>query len=487
MTEASSAAPSLSQDQHDLRRGSFANLMGYLLRVALPALNVLVVRWYGPERFGNFVVAQASLLLAFRATSLGYDKAALWWVPRMAGAGSSVRPLLLRALRVALPCSVLGLLLIMLLPGVWVSSGLNESTYLVALGLLPLTVLELCVHASMGARNMLGRVLVRDVLVPALQLGLSLAFAACGLLDLGLSGAYLIALMVGALVSAWLARALLGSSLNQRATDLPAELRTYARAIWLSELASTLLSRLDVLVIAQVGEARMVGVYAAAGQLANVLRSVRQAFDPIVLTICSQASIRGEMTRVRAGISRATESVLQIQVPIWAFMVCFAQPLIGLFGASYAEASAPLLVLASVWLLNGAIGLSGNVLLGLGRADIGLWGALGTGIIQLPLLVWWVPTHGALGAAWAAAVSYLLLNLAQLAMARVLAITPLFDRRLQQLLRAGGPLCAALLLLAVVSPAELRIRLVTFLGFVALAALIYAWLAGREKRLASAL
>src|SRR5690606_241600 len=82
MTSGESGRGAALRDARDLRRGVGVNAIGYAFKVANPVLLALLTNAYGPERWGAFAVAQASILLAVRMGALGLDKGLLWWIPR---------------------------------------------------------------------------------------------------------------------------------------------------------------------------------------------------------------------------------------------------------------------------------------------------------------------------------------------------------------------------------------------------------------------
>jgi len=451
LTDERSAEGARARDARDLRRGFVANLSGYAARLSLPVLNLLVIRQYGAERFGEFAIAQASLIGVWRFGSLGLDKAALWWVPRADASPARHTPALWSMLFWMLLANGLlaALLVLFLAPALAEWSGDRGAVLALrwmALGLVPTAILELTIHAVMGARNMAVRAFVRDGFVPALQVITALLASLLGWRELGLPISFLVSVSAGALVAAWMARSAFGPLGSLAGIwRLPTAVLRYAGPIWLSELTSTLAGRLDVYALARLSDARSVGIYAAANQLAGSLRAVRQSFDPIVLSLCSELSARGDRGRLVAGFSRATAMVVAIQLPLWATLFCFDEWLMSLFGADFRAGSSALWMLASCWAINGVLGLNGIVLLGYGRSGWTLASLLLASLVMWSALSVFIPRWGLAGAAAAVTLAYTLLNAGLGWLACKVAGTALYDRGVERLLGVASVPVAGLL------------------------------------------
>jgi len=444
-----------AEDAQFLRSGVLLNMLGYLFRIALPALSVFVIRVYGPRLFGVFVVAQLSLQLVFRVGSLGLDRAALWWIAKQEGDERGA-DLFAMYFWVTLSSVVLALAIGFPAAGLIARWSGDEGAKVVlrsmAAGLVPMALLEMSVHASMGTRDMAIRVFVRDVAVPTLQLSGGLAMGLLGYKSVGLPLAYLLALTVGAAVATFRVRHLIGRPrvfVRSPAGALrlgdfwrvPRPVVQYAIPIWLSELANSVVSRLDVYVIAQFMNAQAVGVYAAITQVANALRAIRQSFDPVVLALCSKIDRQAEPERIRTGFTRATVAVMLIQFPMWAALVCFDKYLFMLLGSAFEGGQHALWILSTCWLINGIIGLHGVLLLGWGRSDLILYNVGFTLLSQAGLLYWFTPRWGVTGAALAVCLSYVCSNLLQWLQARMVSGTGTYGREMG---RALGVATAAL-------------------------------------------
>jgi O-antigen/teichoic acid export membrane protein len=414
------------RDARDLNRGLFVNLLGYVLKLAQPAMLVWVVRVYGAEGWGQYTVSEAVLLVVLRVILIGFDKTLLWWVPRMDQAGGSL-PHLRGALYGTLALAATGSLLVGTLLASPLASWRGASEAASALqwmawSLVPMTAMELFISAALGKRRVESQVLIRDALVSLSFVLLALAFFYGGLHHHGLSLAHFTANTLGALASGVVFVRLYGAGgLLGRPRMPPREVLRYALPAWGVELISSFSQRMDVFAVSYFGTPAAAGIYGVVVRVGNAVRSVRRSYDPIVTTIMSDIAASGDKARLRAAFSRATVLVMLTQTPIFAGLALFADELAPLFGEGFEQAALPILVICGFWLLNGAFGLNGLIVSGYGRSDLILIDLVISTVVLAALLFALVPGYGPLGASIALGLTYLITNLIQVAQAHFLA------------------------------------------------------------------
>jgi O-antigen/teichoic acid export membrane protein len=406
----------IAQDARELRRGVLVTYLGYALKLGMPLLLALATRTYGAERWGVFLAAQASVLVALRVGLLGLDKAALWAVATCPphDARRIVQPLLYR---VGLgSCAAAAAL--WLLAQTWPALAESERAALriAALALPPYALSELLLHAAMGRRRMELQVLVRETLNPLTQVLAALALFHVGVRELGLSWAFVLAQLLGLVVAAiGFARLFRDARWGGVANlDMPAGVARYAAPLWLADSANSLLLRLDTLVLAALTDPVTVGIWGIVGQFANALRQIRRAYDPIVTALAARIAVRRDAERLSATFSYAVQMVTLTQLPVFVCLLLSADLIMPLYGAGFARGAVPLMVLASFFLLSGGAALAGLVVTGYGRSGLTLFNVLLGAMLQLGLLAWLVPRHGLLGAALAVGASLCVVNVVQL-------------------------------------------------------------------------
>lgn len=455
----------IRSDARDLCRGVVVNIAGYVLKAAYSAFVFVAILLYGKHDFGVFTVAQAAILIAARACMMGLDKAVLWWVPRQDPRRErcGLKPALIG---VAVTCSIAALAVgTVLAPLIAQWSGQPEATTglrWMAVGLVPFALTEVLISACLGKRRMEVQVVVREAVVSVALLASAVGFHLAGLGAAGLPLSFVVASCAG-LVAAALAfrRVFAGSRWPARELRPPRRLMRYALPMWGTELLTSLLLRMDVLVLGALTDAGTVGVYGAVLQVGNVLRSVRRAFDPIVLAIVSRIGSRHDRRRLTAGISHATVLSVATQLPIYAFLLAFTPWIMPLLGEGFAAATPAVLILTGFFLVSGVIGLKGHIVSGYGRSDLALANVAATIAVQALGLWLLVPRLHLEGAAIAVGGGCVFQNLLQVLEARAITGGWSYDRSVTRILGLGllasGAMALAWLGLAPLGDAGQRI------------------------------
>lgn len=185
--------------------------------------------------------------------------------------------------------------------------------------------------------------------------------------------------------------------------DLPGALRFGAPAS-LTAVAGQLHERLDLFLLALWRQDPVeVAVYAVAVGVVNRIRVVPLAVASALFPAVAAAE-RGEgIALARRALHTASLASLAA-AGVLVLVAPFAVP--WLFGAAYAEAVRPLWMLVPGTLAYGAYLVLARWFQGVDRQAPNLWAlAVGT-LANVGLNAWWIPRHGALGAAAASSVSY---------------------------------------------------------------------------------
>lgn len=458
-----SESSAIQSDRRDLQRGVSVNALGYALKAAHPILLLLLVRAYGAESFGLFVTVQALLLVLTRVCVLGLDKALLWWIPQQAP-GQRLHGVRAAAVRTAF--AALGATVICVASAGPIAQllGAVEATNtlrLMSLALLPMTLLELVLGATMGTRRMGTNVLVRETIVPTALVCGGLLIWPLGLGVSGLGLAMLVSYSVGLVVAYARARSLFANdAIPPKAQRMPLRMWQYAWPMWLAEMANATLQRMDMWAVATLTDVRTVGIYAVVLQFGNSIRAIRRGFDPIVLAITARIGAKRDEERLAAGYSYATAMVVGTQLPLLAFFIAFAEDLLALYGPEFAPGVHAVMILSAFWVLNSVVSLSGVVISAYGHSRLTLYNTLGAGALQLLLLWLMVPRWGLEGAAVAVGLTYTALSVAQLIQMRVITHGFHYRKDTGRTLLLGGATASLMLVGWITLPAsdELWVR-----------------------------
>lgn len=483
---ADATSDGVADDARALKRALGVQAVGYALKAGLPFLLAFATRTYGVERWGLFVALQALVLMAVRLGLFGLDKATLWWVgahdPREMRR-ALVPAVLLAALLSSLTAIALGAAGQFILQH-WsgVSVAQLPALRITLLGLPLMAVTEVLLNASMGQRRMGVQVAIRDTMAPGLWLLSALLFHALGFTETGLFWAFVFSHGSALVAAAVLVLLRAGPSDAQGSLRLPPELVRYAFPVWLNELANTTLLRIDTLVLIALTDPFTVGVWGVVTQFGNAMRSIRRAFDPILVAVSARISQAHDPDRLAHALSYATQLVSLSQLPVFVFLLLFAGQLLPLYGEGFHQGSTALAVLCAFWTVSGSISLPGVVLAGYGHAHLALILTLLGIAFELPLLFLLVPSYGLVGAACALGTANLAQLLVQLGLLRrYVGCWPYNERARRSLppaLGAGGATAVTALALNGSGASELTVSVGGFIAFLC----VYGALVGSQWR-----
>ncbi|MEO6094245.1 MAG: polysaccharide biosynthesis C-terminal domain-containing protein [Fibrobacteria bacterium] len=383
----------------------------------------MAARLFGVQAWGQYIFLNAFFTPVLRLAAAGMDKGVVWFISRHAE--QRIDPGFFRTLRNRMLAFCTVLLFGIAAYRLFVAetgrqtSGLIEPISLTLMGLaVPFMILtNLNLGVSIAFKKVEHDVLVRGIAYPALQLGLPCLLAIWSRNIQVLAAAFLI----GCIAGYWLSQAL-SAPLKRRLAENPigdAEVSEKAfRGLWnyswpmgLRDLVLAVQSRIDIWCLALFLDPKSLGVYGLALSIANSVKTVRQSFDNILLVVISRLKRNVDSLEIKKAYLHAGELIIALQMPIFAFLTFFAPHLLKLSGEAFEAGKGVLLVFALTLILNSYLGLSGMVVMGLGKSR---W-ALNNDILGLVLVVIFnlilVPRYGILGAAFATSASLVTVSL----------------------------------------------------------------------------
>jgi O-antigen/teichoic acid export membrane protein len=382
-----------------LRRGAAISALGEVgVLVVGFAGSIVIARYLGPADRGLLAILQVAAVLGVSLFGLGLPVATQYRAsrdasetPRLIGNGLVVTAML-AALSV-----VAATILIAVAPDL-IAEPPTDAVWFLAAALVPVTVLDYLTSGLLAAHRRFAR---QTILMTAGRIATLVGAIIFGVVaDLGLAGALLAVLSAQVVMivgGQWvLARGGVGFSRSL----LGASYRYGVR----SEVASLLQvvnARLDLLVLGAVAPRSVVGTYAIAQIVAELVGLVPNAISTALMPVI--ASGDGD-ARTSAGALRLNGTGSLVGVAA----VAIGGPLLILFayGPGYGDAIVPMLILLpGIWFLSMArVGVW--LLRALGRPGLGSWLAGGEIVVMIALDIALIPPFGATGAAIASALAY---------------------------------------------------------------------------------
>jgi stage V sporulation protein B len=409
--------------RRDLTRGAAISFAGNGFKLAEFGLTLLAAGLFGVQAWGKYIFLTALFMPVVRLACAGLDKGVTWYVSRHRESG--LPPGFHAWIRNR--CLAGSLLLLAGLAG-WrfflspvPAGGGTESLIdpiaaaLMAVSVPFLVLTNINLGMSIAFRKIEHEVLIRGMAYPSFHLGLP-----CALHFLGggvqlLAASWLAGNAAGWALSEWLARPLRRAMEANPVTDrTPTALRTLWSYSWPMGLRDVLLSiqqRTDVWCLALFLTPEAIGIYGLSLSIANSIRTIRQAFDNILLAVVASLKRRPDAIHIRDAYLHAGQATLALQIPIFAFLLFFSSHLLGLSGEAYRAGEIPLLIFAFTLIITGYLGLGGTVVLGLGKSRWGVFNDLLCLCLSLGFNFLLVPRYGITGAALGTSLAILLTNL----------------------------------------------------------------------------
>lgn len=364
--------------------------VGYLLpMLAALATAPILARELGVEGRGHLAAATVPLLLISGSLTLGVPEALTFYIAR-----GSARPMRLvrRGALILLVAGAVGAaLLIPLAP--WLSAGTDDVRRIILLTTI-VVVPALWVGALRGAASGLhwwSRVTLERSISAGVRLFGVIGLAVFDSLTLFSAAAVLAA----APVLGGLAYLGLATALDDDADDGagPPRLLGYGVRMWIGALSGIILLRIDQALIAPLSSAAELGYYAVAVAIAEA---------PLFVTAAARNVIFAADSSERDDARLATTArLITALVALGALVLAALSPWLvpALFGAEFGAAVPVTLVLLLAMVAGTPGSFAGSGLSSRGRPGLRSTSLVIACLVNVAVLVWLVPSWGALGAA----------------------------------------------------------------------------------------
>jgi O-antigen/teichoic acid export membrane protein len=228
----------------------------------------------------------------------------------------------------------------------------------------------------------------------------------------------------------------------------------FSLPLWLSQLLHQFRANAQTLILGSFNTVTSVGIFSVASQLNTFgglfSSSINVASKPII----AELHDRGEREQM-GGIYRATTKwSLMLQLPIFLIVVLFAEPILSIFGESFTDGAAALVVLAFADLVHVGTGMGGIILDMTGYTRLKLVNSILRFILYLGLDFLLIPGWGLMGAAVAVLLGEIAINLLVLLQVYFLFRLQPYDRSTLKPIAASLGAGASTLVLRLWLPAE---------------------------------
>jgi len=297
-------------------RGAAWTLVGNVMNAVPALLELVLLRKFGLGIWGEFLAAQAVVMVVGRVSCLGMDKAMLWYLPGLAAVGRGIRR---PAWGAVLFASLVGCVGAALFAWPLLRLTLPRASQwgmarLVVLAIPFFTASEVFIGALQGVHKFHYRPLLRDLGASAffapVALALSLFFSV-GPISLGIG--FLAGHFVIAVLSAWFWSRESRDSKHGPLIPSRALLR-YGIPVWMADSVNSAGMRATVLILSRVAAPGVVGAFGVMQTILETTSLARRAFEAPLITLV--ASIRTSLPQVSILYRKVVHRSLLWQTPM---------------------------------------------------------------------------------------------------------------------------------------------------------------------------
>ena len=432
------------------------DLISAILRYVI---NVVMTNTVSPGVYGTFVATYTTVNVASFVGGLGLYSAALRFLPAYraqgdhARAAGLIRFVVWMTLISGFLCGALFFLSASTLAHFVYHSDVYELPFKEATLLIPLMALQLTLASGLQAlKAVKWKVYVDRLIQPGLTLVLMGVFY---LLGLRLE-ALILATSCGFLASVITGRFLLGKASKQLVHDVAPKFESrvwlrFALPMFFNSIIQNTLNSTDVLFLAVFATTAQVGLYGAADRVSLFVVMPLLALNTIFSPLIAEYHARGEQEQLANMFKVVTKWSFSLSLPVFLCFCIFHDAILGVFAREYTAGGIVLIILSFGNLVDAGIGSVGYLLIMTGRPRVILANTFMTIAVNIGLALWLVPHFNVIGAAVAAAVAVIILNLTGLIEVYwIMRIHPYRWDMLKPLVAGGVASLVGLLLLQII-------------------------------------
>jgi len=411
-----------------LVRGSATALLVTVVAQTLTfGLQVLLARILGPVEFGLYSYAFAWFGVCLILAKLGMDAALIRLVAELVATGraSTLRGLIRFArgagVTAAMVISLIAVLVVTGTSGTRVAS--LTGVILAGALLLPVAVYSELTAAALRGLRRVGVALAGDGILRPLVVAGALVTASLALPG-NLSGwSALLFYVLGTLASLVMTGSVLSRSVPRASAASDSQVGARCLRLGLSLLLANAslaaMYAVDTLLLGVLTDTTTAGYYSVASRIAVFVLFVMNAAQTFAAPMLASAAAGGVRADVLGVVRTLNVMSIAAGVPIGLGLLIGAEPLLGVFGPDFREASGALRILAVSQMLNVLTGPTGLTLSMTGN-ERPLVVLLICGLaLQIALNLVLIPPLGLAGAAMAALVAHMVWNIAGVVVVRV--------------------------------------------------------------------
>ncbi|HEV7129577.1 MAG TPA: flippase [Ktedonobacterales bacterium] len=391
------------------------NLLSGVLRYAA---TIAMTHMVTQGAYGVFVVALSTVTFISFLPKLGLDTVMLRFLPGYRAGGKHTLAAGLLRFAVATPtmlgilCAIVFYLISSMLANSVYHHAIYDIPFKEAALLIPLIAVQgMLISALRALKAIKWQMYVDKVIDPGCTLIFLIVFYVFGLRLEALILANIVGVAISIAVGwVWLRRA----TKHRIQTSIP----EYDANTWLrfgttmifSVMAFTTIQSTDVLFLGGFATPGQVALYGVANRISYLVAMPLLALNIIFSPMISEFYARGEHSQLESMFALVTRWAFSLAWPVFLCCLIFHDAILGLFGKEYRNATAALVILAFGSLVSAGTGSVYQILTMTGRQRVIWCNMAGILVVNLILVLALTPRFNVIGAAVAATLTVILLN-----------------------------------------------------------------------------
>lgn len=204
-------------------------------------------------------------------------------------------------------------------------------------------------------------------------------------------------------------------NLKYSTRDLYPELRKaffkFSFIVFLSLLCTTILTRIDTIMVGIFLPTKLVGKYALSAKISRLTKFILAAFNLAFTPYISKLYNEDNMKQLNRYYSTITKWIVILTIPLSLGFIFYAEPILNFFGPGYVVAELVLIYLTIAWFISSAVGANGLLLMLSDYEHIFLYDTLVLGLCNIILNYLLIQEYGINGAALASGISIAIFNI----------------------------------------------------------------------------
>ncbi len=399
----------MTAEHHDARtvaRGAFINLIGNLGKLSHFAFDLFATRWMGAETFGYFSTTWLIINLSFLICYFGAHRLIIDFVAKSKAHGDDEHYRGVAAYLILVWMLSLGLVGFFHLFGDDIAAAIGKPPVGEYLRILSWAAPFYCMttiflSATRGLKIMKLWVFVRNGVEPLVDLIAILAIFLLTGLHSAPVAAKSIGFAIGGIVSIFVYRRYFEIGKVFRLAPRWQEWKHvlhFGLPVTFADFLSIVILKIDIIVLSVLSTASQVAVFQVIINIANTMRNIPQAVDPIMMPMVVEMRITrnyASLEKIYASVIRAS---LFLSAGFVALSMVFGHLLLGLYGEAFVYGTTALTLACAGIMLHTISSSIEPVLIMSGFPYLNLANNITFVLVNLVCDVLWVPSYGIVGA-----------------------------------------------------------------------------------------